>query len=176
MKMPCVVAIVALFFLAISSVRSEAQVSAKKDVVWMIPECSGLDTLYTALPFLPKFVIPSQAKVERFSDVDYGRTSIKFSDTSSALELWWGLVSGPGDRERNLRSKSIELKERRVVTLRGAGGTDLRGLTKDGKLWRSVRFSVGFVIYAEAAQEIARQYDRVIDSACFPLSRSPKSR
>lgn len=135
---------------------------------WRVSECPTSKDHEVSLPFLPSFIVPTEAKIEKFSDVDYGKSAIAFTDNSRPLELWWGLIKKPEIRERLLISDSTVIEERWIHKTKGAFGTDIRGQTTGGMYWRYTDFPVGFAIYEGVSAESAELYDRIIDSACFP--------
>ena len=125
--------------------------------IWRIRSCKTSEGRKLSLPFLPKFfIVSAEAKMEKFSDVDYGKTSITFPNDSRPLEIWWGMIGKPEDREQLLISGSSEVQERWVHVSNGAIGTDARGQTLGGMFWRYSQFPGGFAIYQDVSPDVAR--------------------
>jgi len=66
----------------------------------MSPECATSKEHEVSLPFLPSFIVPTEAKIGKFSDVDYGKSAIVLTDNSGPLEL---SNSGLRPKQREVR-------------------------------------------------------------------------
>lgn len=139
--------------------------------IWRLSTCSSTESREVPLPMIPTFfLVPADAKIENFRDVDYGKAFITLNDNSKPLEVWWGIILKPEVREQILISDSSVVEERWIYKVNGKDtfGTDIRGQTAGEKRWRYADFPIGFAIYEDVSADTARVYDRIIDSACLP--------
>jgi hypothetical protein len=134
---------------------------------WFVPACTPANTTFSTPSNDLKFLIPKHAQVRKIQDIDYQKYFVTFEKKTGPLELWWGPFVVGATESLILRSASFE--ERSIRHKSGEFvGSDFRGITLDGKFWRTANFSglSASAIYEGVSKDAASAYDRIIDSAC----------
>jgi hypothetical protein len=136
---------------------------------WVLPACLPTDAKPSPFSQEVNFPVPRRAQIRKIQDIDYEEYLVWFDEKKMALELWWGPIVSPGGTVEKLILQSINFEQRSIHRMSGeVVGTDLRGITPDGKLWRSADFPglTSSVIYDGVSKDVALAYDQIIDSAC----------
>jgi hypothetical protein len=132
---------------------------------WLVPECKPTDTNSSPTGYEVKFLIPKHAQVRKIQDIDYQEYFVRFEKKIKPLELWWRPLVVGSTESLILRSASFE--ERSIRRKSGEiAGDDMRGITQDGKFWRTANFPESSATYEGVSKDVALAYDRIIDSAC----------
>lgn len=163
----------------IKSVSSMLRVVLEDDrkTAWFIPVCRPRDANTLPKGYNLAFLLPKAARLKKLTDIDYREFLVTLEGDALPLQLWWGGLVQPGQMVSDLIVRSANFEERSIHGKSGEyWGTDRSGKSLAGTYWRAAGFVglSGAAIYENVSEEVAKDYDRVINSAC-QVDVSPKS-
>lgn len=136
---------------------------------WFIPVCRPRDANTLPKGYSLAFRLPKAARLKKLKDIDYQEYLVTLGGDAPPLQLWWGGLVQPGQIVSDLIVRSANFEERSIHGKSGEyWGTDTSGKSPDGTYWRAAGFAglSGAAIYENVSEEVAKAYDRIIDSAC----------
>jgi hypothetical protein len=140
-----------------------------RKTAWFVPVCALKDTKTSPKGYELSFLLPKGASTKKLKDIDYHQYLVTFRNRTAPLQLWWGGLVQPGQLISDLILRSANFEERSIRSKSGEyWGCDRQGKSQDGMHWRAAGFAglSGAATYEDVTDEIAKAYDRIIDSAC----------
>lgn len=137
----------------------------------IVPRCAHRIPSYRRIGWGIKFAVPKRLRVRKITDVDYQEYLVRTSKGIKPLQLWWGvnMSAGMTEQTEQLVRNSTSSQQWTIQDPTGAErGSDSRGQKAGARFWRVFDVpGAAIAIYEDVPEQEQRDYDAIIDSACF---------
>jgi len=138
----------------------------RASVEWKLAKCKGVSLGDPTHHRRLKLKIPRGFDVLKSRDVDYNVSTVVERRSKAVLDFWQIASYSAGMPEFKWYDGLVELRTR-PIDLAGWEGFDVRGTTTDGRVSRWMGTLYTNVVYSTVSADVARKFDRIIDSACY---------
>jgi hypothetical protein len=144
-----------------------AEITASR---WQTASCSKVNRRgrrIVSINHIVQFYIPPFAHLTETTDADYVDYSVRYGPRRQ--KIWLNFMFGPmvgGYAPHDVQSGAIQWT-RRKWTCNGIEGSDMRGLSSDGRRWRHINIPTsGFAAYKSVTAKAADYFDGILDTMC----------
>jgi hypothetical protein len=145
-----------------ADLRGDIVMEAHEATPWSPGICRGSQKRFGDVM---RFALPSAARLETVSDVDYSATSVRHG--RAVLTFGSGLHWNDGLPSPRVLAEMVTVEERDIQTPRQDSAVEYRGTRRDGTRWRTIVIFGESIEYDSADAVAAGYFDAVIDSLCF---------
>jgi hypothetical protein len=114
-----------------------------------------------------EFYAPRFASFTKMADADYVEYVVRYGPKQDNLRLkfMFGHMVG-GHDTIDSGSASIQWTETKWGCHADEDGTDLRGVSDDGRRWRIIKVPFGFAAYEAVPPKAADYFDKILNTMC----------